>query len=186
MVQFAASFCSLCELKYVYTAINLSLVTYNLLLLVERFIVSNLVLSLCWYRKINKSKEIKITLTSRYYVFIRKLSHDDFTWDDFLQPFSTGLWLTVCISVLVLSFLLSALHNLGRRYGNAEADGPSRFSLYDSLHCVFGIFCQQGKRVAPNIFHTPEEFQLLINQTNSAYISCEESCHSYPEHSHSD
>lgn len=109
--------------------------------------VNNLILVLCWYFKININKTIDITLTSRYYVFIQQLSHDVLSWDDFLQPFSTGLWLTVCASVLVLAFLLSTLHNLGRRCGNAEADGPSRYSLYDSLHCVFGIFCQQGKRV---------------------------------------
>ncbi|XP_021933555.1 probable glutamate receptor [Zootermopsis nevadensis] len=87
---------------------------------------------------------------TRYYVFIQQLSHDVLSWDDFLQPFSTGLWLTVCASVLVLAFLLSTLHNLGRRCGNAEADGPSRYSLYDSLHCVFGIFCQQGHDFTPN------------------------------------
>ncbi|XP_023708697.1 glutamate receptor ionotropic, delta-2 isoform X2 [Cryptotermes secundus] len=88
-------------------------------------------------------------IITRYNVLIQQLLHEVLSWDDFLKPFSTGLWLMVGISVLVLSFMLSAFHNLGRHYGNAEADDPSRYGLYDSLCCVFSIFCQQGQDFTP-------------------------------------
>ncbi|XP_069694866.1 probable glutamate receptor [Periplaneta americana] len=88
-------------------------------------------------------------IRTKFQVFIRQLTHEEMSWDDFLKPFATNLWYTICGCMLLLSFLLSALHNLGRKIGNAEAEGPSRYGLYDSIHCVFGIFCQQGHDFTP-------------------------------------
>jgi hypothetical protein len=73
--------------------------------------------------------------------------------------------------MLILSFLLSTLHILGRHYGNAEADGPSRYGLCDSLYYVFGIFCQQGMLMVPQMLYTLDKFQLLMNQANSVHSS---------------
>ncbi|KAJ4445627.1 hypothetical protein ANN_12309 [Periplaneta americana] len=88
-------------------------------------------------------------IRTKFQVFIRQLTHEEMSWDDFLKPFATNLWYTICGCMLLLSFLLSALHKLGRKIGNAEAEGPSRYGLYDSIHCVFGIFCQQGHDFTP-------------------------------------
>ncbi|PSN42624.1 Ionotropic receptor 113 [Blattella germanica] len=86
---------------------------------------------------------------TRYQVFIQKPRHENLTWSDFLEPFSRMLWLTVCFSILVLSLFLSILHSFGRRFGNEESIGPSRYTFNDSLHYMFGIFCQQGHEFTP-------------------------------------
>ncbi|KAJ9590507.1 hypothetical protein L9F63_016458, partial [Diploptera punctata] len=85
----------------------------------------------------------------RYQVFIRQPMEEEIKWDDYLKPFSLHLWVTLSISVLVVSVVLSNVHVIGRHFGNEEIRSSSRYCLYDSFFYVFGIFCQQGHAFTP-------------------------------------
>jgi hypothetical protein len=58
-----------------------------------------------------------------------------------VSPFSTRLWQTVGLTVLIISVLLSALS-----YNNTET---VNYRIYSSIFYVFYILCQQCKYSAP-------------------------------------
>ncbi|KAJ9590514.1 hypothetical protein L9F63_016465 [Diploptera punctata] len=85
----------------------------------------------------------------RYQVFIQQPTRENLVWNDFLKPFTLVLWCTVSLSIMVLSICLTTFHAIGRRFGNEEIEGPHTYNFYNSLHFVFGIFCQQGHDNTP-------------------------------------
>ncbi|KAJ4445619.1 hypothetical protein ANN_12301 [Periplaneta americana] len=82
-------------------------------------------------------------------LFTFKEPDSAFSWGRFLAPFSRNLWWAVATTLLMIIVFLSLIHHVGRVYGNAEAEGPEFYSLYNCVIYVFGIFCQQGNEVTP-------------------------------------
>ncbi|KAJ9585426.1 hypothetical protein L9F63_002773 [Diploptera punctata] len=88
-------------------------------------------------------------LHDRYEFFLRKPKSSEITWKEFLEPFSTGLWFTVCGAIVFLSLILTAVNVLGRRYGKLEANEHHKYTLCNTLFYIFGIFCLQGIEAEP-------------------------------------
>jgi hypothetical protein len=77
-------------------------------------------------------------------MFIRNPNKSNMNWDNFLKPFSTGLWMAILGVILVLSAFYYIGIKIGRKY-NEESEGVSTFRLYDSVLYIYYSFCQQGK-----------------------------------------
>lgn len=79
----------------------------------------------------------------RFYAVVQQESTPSVGWRLYLSPFSGKLWFLVLLNLLGTTFLLTVLQRCGQSVGT-EDHGRS-FSVGDSLICVFGIWCQQGK-----------------------------------------
>jgi hypothetical protein len=75
-------------------------------------------------------------------LYIRKPGMYWPNWTIFFSPLKFKLWLCVATAVLFLSAGLSATSLLGHRYGR---EGPHLNTFSDSILCVFGSLCSQGK-----------------------------------------
>ncbi|XP_068085174.1 probable glutamate receptor [Anabrus simplex] len=99
-----------------------------------------------------QNQEVRYTLpvlTFRYEVYIRHLDWQELPWDLFLKPFSTRLWLTVVLTMLVSAVFLTLVQSLGHRYGYKECLTENKYSLYESLFLVISAICQQGMEETP-------------------------------------
>jgi hypothetical protein len=77
-------------------------------------------------------------------VFIRK-GEADVSWDSFLQPFSTGLWLAIMACVFVMALALTICVNVGLLQGKERPrDNKFRESVFATLGA---LFCLQGKQI---------------------------------------
>jgi hypothetical protein len=77
-------------------------------------------------------------------MFIQNPKKSVMKWDNFLRPFSTGLWMAVLGAIL----LLSAFYFIGIKIGSKYDEEPkaiSTFSFHDSLLYIYYSFCQQSK-----------------------------------------
>ncbi|PSN42841.1 hypothetical protein C0J52_14395 [Blattella germanica] len=71
-------------------------------------------------------------------------------WDTYTKPFNLELWISVFGTVIVLTILLSLIHQFGRENGNAEKMFPRlHYSLYEAFFYVLGAFSMQGGDVTP-------------------------------------
>jgi hypothetical protein len=78
-------------------------------------------------------------------VFVRRPgSSTDSSWNTYIAPFSSDLWLAVLCAILVLAVALTVTFKIGLRIGIERSDGKARYSFPDSLLYVFGSICQQG------------------------------------------
>jgi len=81
----------------------------------------------------------------RIAVFVRKPgSSTDTSWNTYIAPFSSNLWLAVLCAMLVLTVALTLTFKIGLRIGIERSDGSARYSFQDSFLYVFGCICQQG------------------------------------------
>jgi hypothetical protein len=85
-------------------------------------------------------------------VFVRRPgpSHGT-TWNTYIAPFNSRLWLAVLCAILVLTVGLTVTFNIGYRIGIEKSDAKSRYSLHDSFIYVFGCICQQGVYVTSEV-----------------------------------
>ncbi|XP_021924650.1 glutamate receptor ionotropic, kainate 4-like [Zootermopsis nevadensis] len=80
----------------------------------------------------------------RTYMFIRSPKKSDMDWENFLKPFSTGLWMAILGVILVLSVFYFIGIKVCRKY-NEESEGIWTFRLYDSVFYIYYSFCQQAQ-----------------------------------------
>ena len=93
---------------------------------------------------------ISITINSlfnRFNVYFRSLGKGEhLEWDTYTKPFNLELWISVFGTVIVLTILLSLIHQFGRENGNAEKMFHRlHYSLYEAFFYVLGAFSMQGK-----------------------------------------
>ncbi|PNF31410.1 hypothetical protein B7P43_G04078 [Cryptotermes secundus] len=87
--------------------------------------------------------------TFHYKVVIRA-GEVNVSWDNFLRPFSTGLWTAITIYVVVMAFALKIYFEVGLVQGKEE---PRDQTLQDWLLATFGaVFCSQGQASTPLSF----------------------------------
>jgi hypothetical protein len=100
------------------------------------------------------------SLFHRTHIVIRMPSKTEALWTNFLVPFSSRLWVAV-IGVMGLIAMGLTLTDRDISYCNRnEILKTSTCSYLNSFFCVFGIFCQQGKR-------TLAEFRFVGKQTRT-------------------
>jgi hypothetical protein len=103
-------------------------------------------------------------------LYIRKPEAYWPNWTTFFSPLKCELWLYVAAAALLLSAGLSATSILGSRYGN---EGPHWYTVSDSILCVFGSFCCQGKltRKCDKIFWITFRRQNMIYGTGAGGVN---------------
>jgi len=99
-------------------------------------------------------------------VFVRRPgSSTDTSWNTYIAPFSSGLWLAVLCAMLVLTVALTVTFKIGLRIGIERSDGSVRYSFQDSFLCVFGCICQQGLYVMSlKYLHYTGRSKLLVGR----------------------
>ncbi|PSN33461.1 Ionotropic receptor 146 [Blattella germanica] len=78
---------------------------------------------------------------TRFCVLIQQPSGIRSSWTSFLAPFSTNLWLTLLLVILLMSLHFAVSHQ-------DFAINPGQ-KVIDALFQIFGIFCQQGQEETP-------------------------------------
>ena len=88
-------------------------------------------------------------------MFVRRPgTASDPSWNTYIAPFSSALWLAVLCAMLVLTVALTVTFKIGLRIGIERSDGSARYSIPDSFLYVFGCICQQGLYVmSPKYLH---------------------------------
>ncbi|XP_047103778.1 glutamate receptor ionotropic, kainate 5-like [Schistocerca piceifrons] len=81
-------------------------------------------------------------------IFIALQKTREFAWTDYVRPFSSWLWLAVCVCMMGLSLCMPLLHHAGRLAGTYAYE-PQCHNPVISIFYVFGIFCQQGHDLTP-------------------------------------
>jgi hypothetical protein len=70
----------------------------------------------------------------------------DLKWNAFMKPFTSALWITILLTIILCSVSLAATYLVKRLYGMQEAED---FSVVTSSFLTIGVFCEQG-----NLFPT--------------------------------
>ncbi|PSN29052.1 hypothetical protein C0J52_28188, partial [Blattella germanica] len=80
-----------------------------------------------------------------YNVFIRKPDQQEVEWRTFLTPFSSGIWYTTVVYLIVTAVGLDVTHHFSKIYSQTEINQKdmSAFSFKNSLFYVYGLLCQQ-------------------------------------------
>ncbi|KDR11376.1 hypothetical protein L798_14896, partial [Zootermopsis nevadensis] len=89
---------------------------------------------------------LKLIMVETSVLYIRKPEMYWPNWTTFFSPLKFELWLCVTIAALILSAGLSVTSRLSYRYGN---EGPRRYTVSDSILCVYASFCSQGQDSTP-------------------------------------
>jgi len=102
-------------------------------------------------------------------------SSSDTSWNTYLAPFSSDLWLAVLCAVLVLTVALTVTFKIGLRIGIERSDGSERYSFQDSFLYVFGSISQQGLYVT-SLHYTGRSKLLLGRVTVTLFLEAVTPC----------
>lgn len=83
----------------------------------------------------------------------------------FLEPFTTNVWLTILMSIFVVTFSIFFVDYVGpngwRQYRlKKEGKDGKQFSLFNSLWFTFGCILRQGTYVTPKSLPSKDIFYL--------------------------
>ncbi|PSN31181.1 hypothetical protein C0J52_21512 [Blattella germanica] len=103
-------------------------------------------------------------LNFTYNVFIRKPDQQEVEWRTFLTPFSSGIWYTTVVYLIVTAVGLDVTHHFSKIYSQTEINQKdmSAFSFKNSLFYVYGLLCQQGTDMVPHSYSSRMAFSTAL------------------------
>ncbi|PSN40520.1 Ionotropic receptor 157 [Blattella germanica] len=89
-------------------------------------------------------------IRTRDVIYLKRPEAEEYMLEQVLKPLSGHLWIGVGLVMILISILLTITWLTSGRicYQNTKA----KYSLSDSIFCVFGIFCQAGAEDVPNVW----------------------------------
>ncbi|PSN30354.1 Ionotropic receptor 123 [Blattella germanica] len=99
-------------------------------------------------------------------------THDssDIIWDNFLLPFSSGLWTSIIITILVTGFLLLFIEKIWNHHIREPIWKGTVSSLSEALLTTFGAFCFQGHCKTPTCLSS--RIMFLFIHITSVVVLC--------------
>ncbi|PSN42619.1 hypothetical protein C0J52_20026 [Blattella germanica] len=88
-------------------------------------------------------------ILSRYQIYIREPTSQNMMWGNFLEPFSSELWLTVVASIVIFSIFCAIIFYANHQLFYRNESDMEELTIWDAIHIVFGAFCQQGYVITP-------------------------------------
>jgi hypothetical protein len=79
----------------------------------------------------------------RKMLYMKKPGFESFS-GRLLLPLTAKTWAVLSVTVLVFIILLSVTWHLGYRY---RTEHDEKYTLYNSVFCMVGIFCKQSKQL---------------------------------------
>ncbi|PSN40509.1 Ionotropic receptor 159 [Blattella germanica] len=104
-------------------------------------------------------------IRTRDVIYLKRPEGEGQMFEQVLKPLSGHLWIGVGLFMILISILLTITWLTSERicYQNTKA----KYSLIDSIFCVFGIFCQAGAEDVPNVWSIR---LVIINASVIGYI----------------